>query len=147
MSNRKTVLAALSACIVGFLATMSPLAASATSASSATFNYGSYAGHNYSNSAAVLVNGSAYANTYVTSRTGGCALPGYIGNRARLFNSAGTLVADSGISYNSTCVTTSSIYTPTTSVRGNYYSRGQSSAWTGTSYITNDTFTTPSSTF
>ena len=143
--RRGPVLAAL--LVVGFLVGFTPAAAIAGTASSPVGTYTVF-GYGYQNQAVIVTlassSGSASARTNVSPQSG-CAPAGYMGARARLFNSAGSLVQESSTQYNSGCSTGLIIPTNRTG-HGTWYSYGVTYGYNGGGYSPYYTFQSPNQT-
>lgn len=127
--------------IAGFLIGYAPVAASAGDASS-SWGYYTINGVQYRNQATIsTVSGRASAWTNVGT-TSGCASSGWMGLRARLFNSAGSLIQESTIAYNSGCTSLMDRVT-TRYAGGAWFSYGVTWGWTGSSYSPSYTYQSP----
>lgn len=137
--TRGRVLAGL--LVTGFLIGLAPAAAQAGQASS-SWGYFTVNGVSYKNQATISTStGSAGAYTFL-GRTSGCIPSGWGGARARLFNSANTLIQESSILYNSGCVIGFDRVT-SRSGGGTWYSYGVTWGWNGSSYSPSYTFKSP----
>lgn len=93
-----------------------------------TFRFWSVIGNN--------VSGKIYAQTSVCVKSGGDAPTGYMGAKARLYTSDGTLVNYTGWEYNNStsgAVLAGSNFSHSS---GYYYSKGQAQFYNGQSYVT-----------
>lgn len=139
--TRRLVLIALMMGMVGFLLAYAPIA---SNAGTAYGNWGGYSvgGVSYQNRAWITTSaGSAGARTDVKP-TSGCAPAGYMGVRARLFTSGGSLVQESSIAYNSGCA--SLMTAPSNrSASGTWYSYGVTWGFNGSGYNAYYTFISP----
>lgn len=127
--------------LTGFVIGLAPAAAQAGTATSATGSF-SVNGISYRNQAQISTSpGSAGAFT-ILFRSSGCIPSGWGGARARLFNSANSLVQESTIGYNSGCVTGFDRVT-TRSASGTWNSYGVTWGWNGSGYSPVYTFRSP----
>lgn len=140
-ASRRLVLLAVLMGLVGFLLAYSPMSSDAGTAYGSWGGY-SVGGRDYQNRAWVSTStGSAGARTDVRP-TSGCAPSGYMGARARLFNSGGSLIQESSIVYNSVCA--NSMTVPTNrSASGTWYSYGITWGFNGSGYNSFYTFVSP----
>ncbi|GIO27094.1 hypothetical protein [Ornithinibacillus bavariensis] len=125
----------------------------AGTSTSPTGYYSAY-GHNYSNYSGITTgstSGRLYANAWTRAQTNPITneVPaGYLGARARMYNSSGTLVASTSFIYSSTKTnilnSDFASYTPTKG--SSYYSQGATQAYNGNGYTTYTTFASPSQT-
>jgi len=126
--------------VVFALLLSSSIIAYAGSGSSDGMSYTVY-GNDYSNWASVYTTTTtAMARTCAMCYTAGNATvpAGYIGAQARLYNSSGTLIKDTGMSWNKNAAYGYSSETPYMSVSsGYYYSSGYTQAYNGNSYSGN----------
>lgn len=125
-----------------------PLAATAGTATSAESAY-SVGGRGYNNQAKIVTNttgsagaGTALAYTSVSTQTGSVPA-GYMGARARMFNSSGTLLQQSGITYNSANNVSYMSVNTYRSGHGVRQSWGVTWGWNGSSYGAFYTFKSP----
>lgn len=115
--------------------------ANAGTASSATGYFTVY-GINYYNSAVIITSsGQVAASTRIGSNSG-IVSTGWVGARARMFNSGGSLVQESSNYYNS--IPVYSISVPTNrSAYGTWYSYGVTYSWNGGGYSPYYTYLSP----
>jgi hypothetical protein len=102
-------------------------------------------GHNYQSYAAVNTSpGTVYAYTYAGPRDF-TAPAGWIGLRARIMNTAGSVVAESSNVYTPQSLTAGSYWSAYLgrSLTGTWYSWGVTYAWNGSSYDAYLTFKSP----
>ena len=135
----RTIVGAL---VLGFLIGVAPLAAHAGQAVS-SWGYYTINGVAYKNAATISTSsGSAVAWTAVAKNGSGCFPSGWAGARARIFNSAGSMLKQSSILYNSGCTV---MYDQGTSVSGSgaRYSYGVTWGWTGSQYSAVYTYKSP----
>lgn len=131
--------------IVGILFGISAIVAFAAYAESNWRYYGPINGYSYKNQA-VVTNDFGYiaAETYVSNQAWAQVPTGYMGARARLYNSSGTLRASSNWFYNSQPVMSIGVGIPCNQCSsGTYYSRGLTAAYNGNGYTENTTFSSP----
>lgn len=129
--------------LVGIFLSMGALVAYAGVANSVYVSYGPVLGYTYKNQASISTGGSsAAAYTWVQNYNYANVPTGYMGAKAMMYNSAGTLVTYSDYLYNS-----SPSYgfnqMITRSASGTYYSKGLTQAWNGSSYYTYNTAQSP----
>lgn len=116
--------------------------------SGATKYYGPIYSYAYENWAGVNSGSGVWASTYVGTQSGyGNAPAGYMGNRARLYNSSGSLKKDTGWIYNNQACGGFSELTSSYYWSGTYYSKGQTAAWEGYDYAIYLTYPSPSITY
>lgn len=110
------------------------------------------------------INGYAYAfssevwsRTYLTYSTNEAvatvktadsanAPTGYMGGQARLYNSSGTLVQSSTMTYNTSKVYCFFVYSPATSTAGIYYSQSKAEFYNGNGYTSYTGYKSPNNT-
>lgn len=129
--------------LVGILLSMGALVAYAGVANSNYVSYGPVFGYTYKNQASISTGGtSAAAYTWVQNYDYANVPAGYMGAKARMYNSSNVLVAQSDYLYNS-----SSSYgfnqMTMRSASGTYYSKGLTQAWNGSAYNTYNTAQSP----
>lgn len=130
--------------LVGIFLSITAIAAYAASAYSPWGYYGPYLGYSYQNRASILTyTDSASAYTDVQNQTSGNVPTGYMGLKARMYNSSNSLVSQSDYSYNSQPLYSMARSTSTTS-HGTYYSKGLTQAYNGNGYVEYTTFASPS---
>lgn len=89
--------------------------------------------------------GKATASTTVGTRNGSSAPGGWMGFRARLFSSGGSLIQESVTQYNGGPSFQASIGT-SRNAGGSWYSYGVTYGWNGSGYNAHFTFTSPNQT-
>lgn len=119
----------------------------AGTASSPYYYYGPVLGYNYDNQATVVAETSplvgAWAATWVGQDGYLSVPPGYMGAKARLYDSSGILREASNWVYNNSSANAFDVLTPTDSTPGTYYSYGISAAYNGNGYYTYYTYVSP----
>lgn len=132
----------------GLLLTAAPLAATAGTATSAESAY-SVGGRAYNNQAKIVTSttgaggaGSAFAYTIVSTQSGSVPA-GFMGARARMFNSSGTPLQESAIKYNSGDNTSYMSVQTSRTGHGVRQSWGVTWGWNGSSYGAFYTFKSP----
>lgn len=110
-------------------------------ASSNNRYYGPINGYEYYNCA--IVYDDASATTWVLLDQTGQVPTGYMGARARLYTSDGTLREDSGWTYSDEPLAGWYVDTDTQIWSGTYYSQGYSAAYNGNGYNTYSTYRSP----
>lgn len=142
-ARRWTVRASTAALLASFLVSFGVTASNAGTANS-SLGYYSASGYNYSNQAIVVTSsGYAEARTKVSVTSGSCAPSGYIGLRARLFTSGGSLNRESQNRYTSSCTMGYDSPIGAGGLYGTWYSYGVSFAWNGSSYNAVYTYKSP----
>lgn len=108
-------------------------------------NYGPINTYSYRNQASAGINNwnEVYASTWVENTDSENVPAGYMGNKARLYSSSGSLLEQSVWDYNDDPCGGFSQIAPTRSQSGTYYSKGQTKAYTGNGYNTYDTYQSP----
>lgn len=139
MVRRLAVVSAIFGMLLGL--TMPALAGRAVSAP----GYYNVGGESYKNSAAVRTDFSnqnwVVGTTFNSRSDRRDAAPGWIGARARLYRSNGSLVSQSGWRYNDRAMPTIAASTYQRPGPGVYYAKGLTTAWDGRgSYKTYNTF-------
>lgn len=141
---RRLILVAVLMSAIGFGVTV-PLAANAGTANSSNGNYTDN-GIGYFNRATITTTvGKATASTTVGTRNGSSAPGGWMGFRARLFSSGGSLIQESVTQYNGGPSFQASIGT-SRNAGGSWYSYGVTYGWNGSGYNAHFTFTSPNQT-
>jgi hypothetical protein len=140
ISRRSAAILALSVLMV--FAWVVPALAGTAYSNYSNFTCGSYG---YRNRATVTTSSSgASAGTYVERYPSASSPAGWLGCLARLYNSSGTLVKQSGYSYNDAPTTGFGLYMANyTAAHGAFYSYGISKSYTGTGYHGHATWTSP----
>ena len=142
------------ACAIGFaigvlVGLVTPVALAGTAYSSWK-SYGPVLGYPYRNRAFVVTSSGvgAWAYSEVETTDGRNAPAGYMGVMENLYNGSGNLMKTRGWSY--TPDASQGYFVPTTppvTNHGNYYSKGQSRAWNGSSYNTYNTNQSPNQSY
>lgn len=147
---RNDLKVAICTLMVGILIAMSATLVFAASVSSPYGYYGPILGYSYKNQAKAytgtgdLAGVWAYACVYSED---GNVPTGYMGARARLYNSSGSLVKSSSWVYNDEPLSGMSIPTDIYKTKGTYYSKGLTAAYNGDGYTTYYTFQSPNITY
>lgn len=141
LKNLRTILCAF--LISVFLGT-SATVVYANSVNSNDRNYGPVNGYKYYNNASVINNTNLCARTWVMMTEGGNQVPtGYMGGKARLYTSGGSLKRESEWIYNDQPIAGYGVYTNNYNQSGTYYSKGISAAYNGNGYTTYSTYQSP----
>jgi len=141
---RKNLKVSVCSFMVGIFLSISAVAAYAGYAESPWGYYGPILNISYQNRASISTGGNwAYATTEVQNQAFENVPTGYMGAKARMYNSSDSLVSESDFRYNS-----QPLYSMTQSASrwfsGTYYSKGLTQAWNGSGYVTYSTFQSPS---
>lgn len=141
---RRNLKTAAIAFVIGILFSTSITVVLAAEASSPYGSYGPYLGYTYLNQA-VINTGPYSVNAHTTVQTeSSTSVPtGYMGAQARLFDSSGTLIEYSNMTYNDSPTSIMSTLAYTINRPGTYYSHGISAAYTGNGYDYYYTFKSP----
>ena len=141
---RKNLKVSVCSFIVGVFLSISAVAAFAGTAYGEWGYYGPINNYSYQNRASITTGGSyAYAYTEVQNQAFENIPTGYMGAKARMYDSSNNLVSQSDYYYNS-----EPLYSMSQSTSrwwgGTYYSKGLTQAWNGSNYVTYNTFPSPS---
>jgi len=106
-----------------------------------TFRYSDFGGYTYDSWHEIWIDKGSTPNTamgYTEVKTSNLsnAPAGYMGTSAYLYNSAGTLIANTGWKYNSSSANMLYSLTQSTTTKGTYYSHGYTQAYNGNGYHT-----------
>ncbi|OPX87833.1 MAG: hypothetical protein A4E53_02331 [Pelotomaculum sp. PtaB.Bin104] len=138
---RKNFKSATCAFIIGLLISVNAIAFAAE-VESQWLMFNDSNGNWYSNQAKAIANiNGVYGYTWMDSNN---TLPaGYLGAKACLYNSAGSLIKSSSIKYTTTSIDWVSQATSYQIWSGTYYSKGVTYYFDGDGYIAEDTLKTP----
>lgn len=144
---RKNLKAAVLAFIVAVLFTASATAVYASATVDGQMGYyGPYLGYSYENQASVYASDPGYgvfAGTHVANQVNVNIPTGYMGAKARLYDSNGILDTSSSWYYNSAPQVGMLVLSPYYYSSGIYYSYGLTAAYNGSGYSTYYTFQSP----
>ncbi|PKM47228.1 MAG: hypothetical protein CVV03_04395 [Firmicutes bacterium HGW-Firmicutes-8] len=142
---RKNLKVTVCAFILGLLITVSTAVAYAATIYSNWGYYGPINGYSYKNRSSLMIsNGWLNTGADVYNQAVDNIPTGYMGAKARLYNSSNQLIDYSSWHYNSSaCNNFGVIISKNNYSHGYYYGKGQTAAYNGNGYTIYNTFQTP----